>query len=184
VDGGVDGCRQSPDDVPRIGESECALATRMYLGLQRAWFGESRRAGAVRRVDAYCPTRRARIRVWLDDEQRTMRTRVGLRVRRLRNDHSEPTTTHGASAIDATRALDGSVRVDRDAAALGSEPRRAGAAGGPRARLLGRGTLGRRGGLGLFVFLFIFLSSSFIYFYSNLDIAFESKSQIYSLSLN
>jgi hypothetical protein len=45
----VDGLRQSPNDVSRIGESECALATRMCLGLQRAWFGESRRAGAVRR---------------------------------------------------------------------------------------------------------------------------------------
>jgi hypothetical protein len=143
--------------VPRIGESECALATRMRLGLQRAWFGESRRAGAVRRVDAYCPTRRARIRVWLDDEQQTMCTRVGSRARRLRNDHSEPTTTHGASAIDATRAPDVSARVNRDAAALGSEPRRAGAAGGPRARLLGRGTLGRHGGLGLFYFPFYFV---------------------------
>jgi hypothetical protein len=47
--GGVDGRRPSPDDVPRIGESECVLATRMCLGLQRAWFGESRRVGAVRR---------------------------------------------------------------------------------------------------------------------------------------
>jgi hypothetical protein len=35
-----------------------------------------------------------------------------------------------------------------------------------------------------FVFLFIFFSSSFIYFYSNLDIAFESKIQMYYMSLN
>jgi hypothetical protein len=39
-------------------------------------------------------------------------------------------------------------------------------------------------GWAFFIFLFILFSSSFIYFYSNLDIAFESKIQIYSLSLN
>jgi hypothetical protein len=84
------------------------------------------RGGPCIGVDACCPSQRARIRVWPDDEQRMTHTRVGSRARRWRNDHSEPATTHGASAVDATRAPDGSTRVDRDAAALGSEPRRAG----------------------------------------------------------
>jgi hypothetical protein len=43
-------------------------------------------------VDTCCPTRRARIRVWLD-EQRTTHTRVGSRARRLRNDQGEARLT-------------------------------------------------------------------------------------------
>jgi hypothetical protein len=38
--------------------------------------------------------------------------------------------------------------------------------------------------LGPFVFYFSFFPYSFIYFYSNLDIVFESKIQIYLMSLN
>jgi hypothetical protein len=43
-------------------------------------------------VDACCPIRRARIRVWLH-EQRTTRTRVGSMACRLRNDQGEARLT-------------------------------------------------------------------------------------------
>jgi hypothetical protein len=61
-------------------------------------------------VDACCTTRQARIRVWLDDEQRATRTRVGSRVRRLRNDHSELVTSRlstGAASLVVRRSRPG-----------------------------------------------------------------------------
>jgi hypothetical protein len=42
----------------------------------------------------------------------------------------------------------------------------------------------KRSGAGPFVFYFSFFPYSFIYFYSNLDIVFELKIQIYFMSLN
>jgi hypothetical protein len=54
---------------------------------------------------------------------------------------------------------------------------------GPRTRCFG--PQGAEGGKGFLLFLFDFsLFLSFIYFYSNLDIVFESKIQIHFLSLN
>jgi hypothetical protein len=63
--------------------------TRTRLGLQCA----VRRIAPCVGVDACCPIRRARVRVWLDDKRRTTHTKVGSRARKLRNGHSEPATS-------------------------------------------------------------------------------------------
>ena len=98
VDGGVDRRRQSPDDVPRICESECALAARMCFGLLCTRFGKSRHAGAVHKGRRLLPistsedTGMAR--------RRTTRTGAGSRARMQRHD---ATTCGGHLVVLAAR---------------------------------------------------------------------------------
>jgi hypothetical protein len=57
------------------------------LGLLRTRFGKSRHTGGVCiGVDACCPSRRARIRVWLDDERHAQGLVEGAHAETRRND--------------------------------------------------------------------------------------------------
>jgi hypothetical protein len=122
-----------------------------------------------------------------------MRTRVGSRVCRLRNDHSEPMTSRlnawMASLAEHARPQGHAEELGRwmcqGARGMGwrgGREGRAGPAGGKKGSWAD-GWGRKRSEAGPSCFLFFFPYSS-IYFYSNLDVVFESKIQIYFMSLN